>query len=84
MNKLLLAKPESEYLGIGSLDQELSWVLNIYSNGKINDLIFDGLLLFAHDEEIKSIREKWERKEINEVGLFQELEKLAKVESLPE
>jgi uncharacterized protein (DUF1919 family) len=81
--KTLLNKPESEYLGIGSLDQELSWVLNIYSNGKINALIFDGLLLFAHDEEIKAIREKWQRKEINEVGLFHELEKLSKVESLP-
>ena len=83
MNKLLLTKPESEYLGIGSLDQELSWVLKIYSSGKINDLIYDGLLLFATDEEIKSIREKWQRKEINEVGLFHELEKLSKVESLP-
>jgi len=83
MNKLLLTKPESEYLGIGSLDQELSWVLKIYSSGKINDLIYDGLLLFATDEEIKAIREKWERKEINEVGLFHELEKLSKVESLP-
>ena len=81
--KTLLNEPESEYLNLGSLDQELSWVLNIYSNGKINALIFDGLLLFAHDEEIKSIREKWQRKEINEVGLFHELEKLAKVESLP-
>ena len=56
--KTLLNEPESEYLNLGSLDQELSWVLNIYSNGKINALIFDGLLLFAHDEEIKSIREK--------------------------
>ena len=84
MNKLLLTKPESEYLGIGSLDQELSWVLKIYSSGKINDLIYDGLLLFATDEEIKAIREKWQRKEINDVGLFHELEKLAKVESLPE
>ena len=81
--KTLLNKPESEYLNLGSLDQELSWVLKIYSSGKINDLIYDGLLLFATDEEIKAIREKWERKEINEVGLFQELEKLAKVESLP-
>ncbi len=81
--KTLLNKPESEYLNLGSLDQELSWVLKIYSGGKINDLIYDGLLLFATDEEIKAIREKWERKEINEVGLFQELEKLAKVESLP-
>ena len=84
MNKLLLTKPESEYLGIGSLDQELSWVLKIYSSGKINDLIYDGLLLYAHDEEIKAIREKWQRKEINDVELFHELEKLAKVESLPE
>jgi len=57
--------------------------LKIYSSGKINDLIYDGLLLYAHDEEIKAIREKLEKKEINEVGLFQELEKLAKVESLP-
>jgi hypothetical protein len=81
--KTLLNKPESEYLNLGSLDRELSWVLKIYSGGKINDLIYDGLLLFATDEEIKAIREKWERKEINEVGLFQELEKLAKVESLP-
>ena len=81
--KTLLNKPESEYLNLGSLDQELSWVLKIYSSGKINDLIYDGLLLFATDEEIKAIREKWQRKEINEVGLFQELEKLAKVESLP-
>ena len=84
MNKLLLTKPESEYLNLGSLDQELSWVLKIYSSGKINDLIYDGLLLFATDEEIKAIREKWQRKEINEVGLFHELEKLSKVESLPE
>jgi uncharacterized protein (DUF1919 family) len=82
--KTPLNKPESEYLKLGSLDQELSWVLKIYSSGKINDLIFDGLLLFAHDEEIKAIREKWQRKEINEVGLFHELEELAKVESLPE
>ena len=82
--KTLLNQTESEYLNLGSLDQELSWVLKIYSSGKINDLIYDGLLLFATDEEIKAIREKWERKEINEVGLFQELEKLAKVESLPE
>ena len=81
--KTLLNKLESEYLNLGSLDQELSWVLKIYSSGKINDLIYDGLLLFATDEEIKAIREKWQRKEINEVGLFQELEKLAKVESLP-
>jgi uncharacterized protein (DUF1919 family) len=81
--KTLLNKPESEYLNLGSLDQELSWVLKIYSSGKINDLIYDGLLLFAHDEEIKAIREKWERKEINKVGLFHELEKLSKVESLP-
>jgi hypothetical protein len=81
--KTLLNKPESEYLNLGSLDQELSWVLKIYSSGKINDLIYDGLLLFATDEEIKAIREKWQRKEINEVGLFQELEKLSKVESLP-
>lgn len=81
--KTLLNQTESEYLNLGSLDQELSWVLKIYSGGKINDLIYDGLLLFATDEEIKAIREKWERKEINEVGLFQELEKLAKVESLP-
>lgn len=81
--KTLLNKLESEYLNLGSLDQELSWVLQIYSSGKINDLIYDGLLLFATDEEIKAIREKWERKEINEVGLFHELEKLSKVESLP-
>ena len=81
--KTLLNQTESEYLNLGSLDQELSWVLKIYSSGKINDLIYDGLLLFAHDEEIKAIREKLEKKEINEVGLFQELEKLAKVESLP-
>ena len=81
--KTLLNKPESEYLNLGSLDQELSWVLKIYSSGKINDLIYDGLLLFATDEEIKAIREKWEIKEINEVGLFHELEKLSKVESLP-
>ena len=81
--KTLLNKPESEYLNLGSLDQELSWVLKIYSSGKINDLIYDGLLIYAHDEEIKAIREKLEKKEINEVGLFQELEKLAKVESLP-
>jgi len=81
--KTLLNKPESEYLNLGSLDQELSWVLKIYSSGKINDLIYDGLLLYAHDEEIKAIREKWERKEINKVGLFHELEKLSKVESLP-
>ena len=81
--KTLLNQTESEYLNLGSLDQELSWVLKIYSSGKINDLIYDGLLLFATDEEIKAIREKWQRKEINEVGLFQELEKLAKVESLP-
>ena len=81
--KTLLNKPESEYLNLGSLDRELSWVLKIYSSGKINDLIYDGLLLYAHDEEIKAIREKLEKKEINEVGLFQELEKLAKVESLP-
>ena len=81
--KTLLNKLESEYLNLGSLDQELSWVLKIYSSGKINDLIYDGLLLFATDEEIKAIREKWQRKEINEVGLFHELEKLAKVESLP-
>ncbi len=82
--KTLLSKLESEYLNLGSLDQELSWVLKIYSSGKINDLIYDGLLLYAHDEEIKTIREKWEKKEINDVGLFHELEKLAKVESLPE
>jgi uncharacterized protein (DUF1919 family) len=82
--KTLLNQTESEYLNLGSLDQELSWVLKIYSSGKINDLIYDGLLLFAHDEEIKSIREKWQRKEINDVGLFHELEKLAQVESLPE
>ena len=82
--KTLLNQTESEYLNLGSLDQELSWVLKIYSSGKINDLIYDGLLLYAHDEEIKAIREKLEKKEINEVGLFQELEKLAKVESLPE
>ena len=82
--KTLLNKPESEYLNLGSLDQELSWVLNIYSSGKINDLIYDGLLLFATDEEIKAIRERWQKKEINEVGLFHELEKLSKVESLPE
>ena len=82
--KTLLNKPESEYLNLGSLDRELSWVLKIYSGGKINDLIYDGLLLFATDEEIKAIREKWQRKEINEVGLFHELEKLSKVESLPE
>jgi uncharacterized protein (DUF1919 family) len=82
--KTLLNQTESEYLNLGSLDQELSWVLKIYSSGKINDLIYDGLLLFAHDEEIKAIREKWERKEINKVGLFHELEKLSKVESLPE
>jgi len=82
--KTPLNKPESEYLKLGSLDQELSWVLKIYSSGKINDLIYGGLLLFATDEEIKAIREKWERKEINEVGLFHELEKLSKVESLPE
>ena len=81
--KTLLNQTESEYLNLGSLDQELSWVLKIYSCGIINDLIYDGLLLFATDEEIKAIREKWEKKEINEVGLFQELEKLAKVESLP-
>ena len=81
--KTLLNQTESEYLNLGSLDQELSWVLKIYSDGKINDLIYDGLLLFATDEEIKSIREKWQRKEINEVGLFHELEKLSKVESLP-
>ena len=81
--KTLLNKPESEYLNLGSLDQELSWVLKIYSSGKVNDVIYDGLLLYAHDEEIKAIREKLEKKEINEVGLFQELEKLAKVESLP-
>jgi hypothetical protein len=81
--KTLLNQTESEYLNLGSLDQELSWVLKIYSSGKINDLIYDGLLLYAHDEEIKAIREKLEKKEINEVGLFQELEKLAKVESLP-
>ena len=82
--KTLLNKPESEYLNLGSLDKELSWVLKIYSDGKINDLIYDGLLLFTHDHEIKAIREKWERKEINEVELFHELEKIAKVESLPE
>ena len=82
--KTPLNKPESEYLNLGSLDQELSWVLKIYNSGKINDLIYDGLLLFATDEEIKAIREKWQRKEINEVGLFHELEKLSKVESLPE
>jgi len=82
--KTLLNKLESEYLNLGSLDQELSWVLKIYSSGKINDLIYDGLLLFAHDDEIKAIREKWQKKEINDVGLFHELEKLAKVESLPE
>ena len=82
--KTPLNKPESEYLNEGSLDQELSWVLRIYSSGKINDLIYDGLLLFAHDEEIKLIREKLEKKEINEVELFHELEKLARVESLPE
>ena len=81
--KTLLNKSESEYLNLGSLDQELSWVLKIYSSGKINDLVYNGLLLYAHDEEIKAIREKLEKKEINEVGLFQELEKLAKVESLP-
>ncbi len=81
--KTLLNQTESEYLNLGSLDQELSWVLKIYSSGKINDLIYDGLLLFATDEEIKAIREKWENKEINEVDLFHELEKLAKVESLP-
>jgi len=81
--KTLLNQTESEYLNLGSLDQELSWVLKIYSSGKINDLIYDGLLLFATDEEIKAIREKWERKEINKVGLFHELEKLSKVESLP-
>ena len=81
--KTLLNKPESEYLNLGSLDQELSWVLKIYSSGKINDLIYDGLLLFATDEEIKAIRAKWQKKEINEVGLFHELEKLSKVESLP-
>ena len=81
--KTLLNQTESEYLNLGSLDRELSWVLKIYSSGKINDLIYDGLLLFATDEEIKAIREKWQRKEINEVGLFQELEKLSKVESLP-
>jgi len=81
--KIMLNKLESEYLNLGSLDQELPWVLKIYNNGKINDLIYDGLLLYAHDEEIKVIREKWQRKEINEVGLFHELEKLAKVESLP-
>jgi hypothetical protein len=81
--KTLLNQTESEYLNLGSLDQELSWVLKIYSSGKINDLIYDGLLLFATDEEIKAIREKWQRKEINEVELFHELEKLAKVESLP-
>jgi hypothetical protein len=82
--KTLLNQTESEYLNLGSLDQELSWVLKIYSSGKINDLIYDGLLLFATDEEIKAIREKWQRKEINEVELFHELEKLSKVESLPE
>ena len=81
--KTLLNQTESEYLNLGSLDQELSWVLKIYSSGKINDLIYDGLLLFATDEEIKAIRKKWQRKEINEVGLFHELEKLSKVESLP-
>ena len=81
--KTLLNQTESEYLNLGSLDQELSWVLKIYSSGKINDLVYNGLLLYAHDEEIKAIREKLEKKEINEVGLFQELEKLAKVESLP-
>jgi len=81
--KTLLNKLESEYLNLGSLDQELSWVLKIYSSGKINDLIYDGLLLFAHDDEIKAIREKWQKKEINDVELFHELEKLAKVESLP-
>lgn len=82
--KTLLNKLESEYLNLGSLDKELYWVLRIYSSGKINDLIYDGLLLFAHDDEIKAIREKWQRKEINDVELFHELEKLAKVESLPE
>jgi uncharacterized protein (DUF1919 family) len=82
--KTLLNKLEFEYLNIGSLDKELSWVLQIYSSGKINNLIYDGLLLFTHDEEIKAIREKWQRKEINDVELFHELEKLAKVESLPE
>jgi len=81
--KTLLNKLESEYLNLGSLDQELSWVLKIYSSGKINDLIYDGLLLFAHDDEIKAIREKWQKKEINDVELFHELEKLSKVESLP-
>lgn len=82
--KTLLNQLESEYLNLGSLDQELSWVLKIYSSGKINDLVYNGLLLYAHDEEIKAIRERWQKKEINEVGLFHELEKLSKVESLPE
>ena len=81
--KTPLNQTESEYLNLGSLDQELSWVLKIYSSGKINDLIYDGLLLFATDEEIKAIREKWQKKEINDVELFHELEKLSKVESLP-
>ena len=81
--KTLLNQTESEYLNLGSLDQELSWVLKIYSSGKINDLIYDGLLLYAHDDEIKAIREKWQKKEINDVELFHELEKLSKVESLP-
>lgn len=82
--KYPLNKPELEYLNLGSLDNELPWILQIYKNLKINDSIFNGLLLFASDEEIKAIREKWQKKEINDVGLFHELEKLAQVQSLPE
>lgn len=82
--KYPLNKSELEYLNLGSLDNELPWILQIYKNLKINDSIFNGLLLFASDEEIKVIREKWQKKEINDVGLFHELEKLAQVQSLPE
>ena len=83
-HKALLQTSEVEYLSLSTLDKELPWVRRIYHKGKINNHIFIGLLLYASDEEMKTIRERWEKKETNDNKLFNELEKLARVKSLAE